>query len=92
MLINYGLYLVNVLVRAFERAIGWILGLMDSLVVTYGRRIVVEMVLESLAGIDRLLQFGKRYLERVRRTLRYRLYFEAVIEPMRARYRELKRR
>ena len=92
MVIKNALYLVNVLVRAFERAIGWILGLMDSLVVTYGRRIVVEMVLESLAWIDRLLQFGKRYLERVRRTLRYRLYFEAVTQPMRARYRELKRR
>jgi hypothetical protein len=92
MLIKCGFYLVNVLVRAFERAIGWILGLMDSLVVTYGRRVVVEFVLQSLAWVDRLLLFGKRYLEQVRTTLRYRLYFEAVTGPMRVRYRELKRR
>jgi hypothetical protein len=92
MLIRNALYLVNVLVRAFERTIGWILGLMDSLVLTCGRRIVVELVLEPLAWIDRLLQFGKRYLEQVRTILRYRLYFEAVTEPMRTRYRELKRR
>lgn len=92
MLIKYCLYLVNVLVRAFERAIGWVVGLVDSLGVISGRRIVVELVLETLEWIDRLLLVGKRYLERVGKTLSYRLYFEAVTGPMRTRYRELKRR
>jgi len=92
MLIKNVLYLVNVLVRAFERTIGWVVGVTDSLGVVCGRRIVVELVLEALDWIDRLLLVGKRYLERVRTTLRYRLYFEAVTGPMRTRYRELKRR
>ena len=92
MLYKYTMYLVNVLVRAIERAIGWIVGLMDSLILNCGRRLVVEIVLETLAWIDRLLVAGKRYLEGVRRTLRYRLYFEAVTRPMSARYRDLKKR
>jgi len=92
MLIKYGLYIVNVLVTAFERTIGWVVGVMDSLVVICGRRVVVELILEILDWIDRLLVLGKRYLERVRKTLRYRLYFESVTGPMRIRYRELKRR
>ena len=92
MLIQYGLFLVNVLVRAFERTIGWVVGVMDSLGVICGRRLVVQFILEILDVIDRLLLLGKRYLERVRTTLRYRLYFEAVTMPMRIRYRELKRR
>jgi hypothetical protein len=92
MLIKNVLYLVNVLVRAFERTIGWVVGVTDSLGVVYGRRIVVELVLEALDWIDRLLLVGKRYFEQVRTTLRYRLYFEAVTGPMRTRYRELKRR
>ena len=92
MLVKYALYLVNVLVRAFERIIRWVVGVMDSLGVIHGRRIVVEFVLEILEWIDRLLIVGKRYLERVRKTLRYRLYFEAVTGPMGSRYRDLKRR
>ena len=92
MLIKYGLYILNVLVTAFERTIGWVVGVMDSLVVICGRRVVVELILETLDWIDRLLVLGKRYLERVRKTLRYRLYFESVTGPMRIRYRELKRR
>jgi len=92
MLIKYGLYIVNVLVTAFERTIGWVVGVMDSLVVICGRRVVVELILEILDWIDGLLVLGKRYLERVRKTLRYRLYFESVTGPMRIRYRELKRR
>ena len=91
MLVKYGLYLANILVRVFERTIGWVVGIMDSLVVVYGRRLVVKWVLESLGSIDRLLQAGKRYFERVRMVMRYRLYFEAVTGPMRRRYRELKR-
>jgi len=92
MLIKYGLYILNVLVTAFERTIGWVVGVMDSLVVICGRRVVVELILEILDWIDGLLVLGKRYLERVRKTLRYRLYFESVTGPMRIRYRELKRR
>jgi hypothetical protein len=92
MLVKHILYLVTVLVGAFERTIGGIVGIMDSLVVIRGRRIVVELILEALEWIDRLLLAGKRYLEGVRTILRYRLYFEAVTGPMRTRYRELKRR
>jgi hypothetical protein len=92
MLIKHVLYLVNVLVRVFERTIGWVIGLMDSIGLFRSRRVVVELVLETLEWIDRLLLLGKRYLERVGKTLRYRLYFEAVTRPMRSRYRELKRR
>ncbi|UCF99375.1 MAG: hypothetical protein JSV89_07505 [Spirochaetaceae bacterium] len=91
MLIKHVLYLVNVFVRAFERTIGWVVGVMDSLSVICGRRIVVDLVLELLEWIDQLLEVGKRYLERVSKTLRYRLYFEAVTRPMQTRYRELKR-
>jgi hypothetical protein len=91
MLNKYTMYLVNILVEAIERAIGWVVGLMDSLILTCGRKILVEIVLQTLGWIDRLLVSGKRYLEGVRRTLRYRLYFEAVTRPMSARYRELKR-
>ena len=92
MLVKYALYLVNILVRAFERTIGWVLGVIDFLGVIHGRRIVVGFVLEVFEWIDRLLMVGKQYLERVRKTLRYRLYFEAVTGPMRSRYRDLKRR
>ena len=92
MLVKYALYLVNILVRAFERTIGWVVGEMDSLGVIHAPRIVLELVLKILGSVDRLLIVGKRYLERVRKTLRYRLYFEAVTGPMRRRYRDLKRR
>lgn len=92
MIKKYGLYLVNALVRAFERTIGWVVGVMDSLVRIYGRRLVVERVLKILRTFDGLLLIGKRYLIQVRRTMRYRLHFEAVTEPMRERYRELRRR
>jgi hypothetical protein len=91
-LVKYGLYLVNVLVAAFERAISRVVGVMDTLGVIRSPRIAVDLVLEILELIDRLLLLGKRYLERVRRTMRYRLYFEAVTGPMRTRYRELKRK
>ena len=92
MLIKHLLYLINVLVRAFEGAIGWVIGVMDYLCVICGRRIFVELFLEVLEYVDRLLLVGKRYLEMVRKTLRYRLYFEAVTQPMRARYRQLKKK
>ena len=91
MLIQYGLYLINGLVRALERAIAWVVGIIGSLGVIHGPRIVVELVLQILESIDRLLVVGKRYLEQVRTTMRYRLYFEAVTGPMQKRYRELKR-
>jgi len=91
MFLKYGLYLVSILVKAFERTIGWVVGVIDSLGVTHGPRIVMELVLEILEWVDGLLIMGKRYLERVRKTLRYRLYFEAVTGPMRTRYRALKR-
>jgi hypothetical protein len=91
MLIKYVLYLVNVLVRAFEGTTSRVLGIIDSLVVVRGPRIVLEGVLQILESLDRLLVVGKGYLKRVRKTLRYRLYFEAVTGPMRTRYRELKR-
>jgi hypothetical protein len=92
MLVKYGLYLVNVLVRTCERIIGRCVGVMDSLGVIHAPRIVRELVFEILEIIDMLLLVGKRYLVRVRTTMRYRLYFETVTGPMRARYRELKRR
>ena len=88
---GYSLYLINGLVRALERATAWVVGMMDSLGVIRGPRIVVELVLQLLESMGRLLVVGKRYLEHVRMTLRYRLYFEAVTGPMRKRYRELKR-
>ena len=92
MITKYGLYLVNALVRSFERTIGWVVGVMDRLVLNYGRRLVVKRILEILQTIDGLLLVGKRYLIQVRRTMRYRLHFEAVTGPMRERYRELRRR
>ena len=92
MLIQPVLYLVGVLVRTFEKTISWIVDLRNSLYMICGQRIVVELVLEILGSVNKILLFGKRYLERVGRTLRYRLYFEAVVRPMRLRYRELKRR
>jgi hypothetical protein len=92
MLIKYGLYLVNILVRGFESTTSWVMGIIVSLGVSRGPRIVVEQVLRILESLDRLLAVGKGYLEQVRKTLRYRLYFEAVTGPMRTRYRELKRR
>jgi hypothetical protein len=84
--------MINVLVRTFEELISWIVEAMDSLCVLHGRRIIVGLVLEILESADRLLLMGKRYLDQVRRTLRFRLHFEAVTAPMRARYKELKRR
>jgi len=92
MLIKYGLYLVNILVRGFESTTSWVMGIIVSLGVSRGPRIVVEQVLRILESLDRPLAVGKGYLEQVRKTLRYRLYFEAVTGPMRTRYRELKRR
>jgi hypothetical protein len=92
MITKYGLYLVNALVRAFERTIGWVVRAMDSLILIYGRQLVGGWLLEILQSIDGLLLVGKRYLIQVRKTMRYRLYFEAVTGPMRERYRELRRR
>ena len=92
MITKYGLYLVNALVSSFERTIGWVVGVMDRLVLSYGRRLVVKRILEILQTIDGLLLVGKRYLIQVRRTMRYRLHFEAVTGPVRERYRELRRR
>jgi hypothetical protein len=92
MLIRHLLYLVNVLVRAFEGAIGWVVNLMDSLFLMRGRKMVLTLFFKILEAVDRSLLLGKRYLEQVRRTLRYRLYFEAVTHPMRARYKELKKK
>ena len=91
MLIRHVLYLVNVLVRAFERSIGWVVGVMESLFLIRGRRMVLTLFFKILEAVDRLLLVGKRYLEQVRKTLRYRLYFETVTRPMRARYKELKK-
>ena len=92
MIHKYGLYLVNALVGVCERTIGWVVGAMNYLVLIYGRQLVVEWLLEVLQSIDDLLLVGRRYLIQVRRTVRYRLYFEAVTQPMRERYRELRRR
>jgi hypothetical protein len=91
MLIKHLLYLVNVLVRAFEGAIGWVMGVMESLRLIRGCRMIVISFLQIFRAVDRLLLVGKRYLEQVRGTLRYRLYFESVTRPMRARYKQLKR-
>jgi len=92
MLIRHALYLVNVLVGAFKKTIGWIVGMKDSLFPICGQKLVVELVLEILDSVSKVLRAGKWYLEHVGRTLRYRLYFEAVVQPMRTRYRELKRK
>jgi hypothetical protein len=91
MLIRHLLYLVNVLVRAFERAIRWVAGVMDSLYLVRGYRMVLTLFFQILRAVDRLLLVVKLYLEQVRKTLRYRLYFEAVTHPMRARYKQLKK-
>ena len=79
MLIRHVLYLVNVLVGAFEEAIAWVVGTMDSLCLVHGRRIVLTLFFEILGTVDRLLLVGKRYLEQVRKTLRYRLYFASPL-------------
>ena len=92
MLIRHLLYLIIILVRVFEGAIGWVVGVIGSLCLIRGHRMVLTVFFEILEAVDRLLLVGKRYLEQVRKTLRYRLYFEAVTRPMRTRYRELKRR
>jgi hypothetical protein len=86
------LHLVNILVAALERAIGWILGVMDFLAVLYGRRFFESLAREVLQRIGRLLFLGKRYFEQVRTTLRYRLYFEAVTRPIHTHYKALKKR
>lgn len=91
MLVRHVLYLVNVLVRAFERVIGWVVGVMDSLFLIRGRRMVLTLFFKILETVDGLLLVGKRYLEQVRTSLRYRMYFDAVTRPMRARYKELKK-
>jgi len=91
MLVRHVLYLVNVLVRAFERAIGWVVGVMDSLFLIRGRRMVLTLFFKIFEAVDRWLLVGKRYLEQVRTSLRYRMYFDAVTRPMRARYKELKK-
>ena len=91
MLVRHVLYLVNVLVRAVERAIGWVVGVMDSLFLIRGRRMVLTLFFKILEAVDGLLLVGKRYLEQVRTSLRYRMYFDAVTRPMRARYKELKK-
>ncbi len=91
MLVRHVLYLVNVLVRAFERVIGWVVGVMDSLFLIRGRRMVLTLFFKILEAVDGLLLVGKRYLEQVRTSLRYRMYFDAVTRPMRARYKELKK-
>jgi hypothetical protein len=64
---------------------------MESLFLIRGRRMVLTLFFKILEAVDRLLLVGKRYLEQVRKTLRYRLYFEVVTRPMRARYKELKK-
>ncbi len=91
MLIRHVLYLINVLVGAFERVIDWVVGVMESLCLIRGRKVVLTLFFEILEAVDRLLLLGKRYLEQVRKSLRYRMYFEAVTHPMRARYRQLKK-
>ena len=92
MLIRHVLFLVNLLVRAFEKVIDWIVEVMDSLYIIGGRKIVLRLVFEVLGWVDHTLLVGKRYLEQVRKTLQYRLHFESVVQPMRNYYRELKRR
>lgn len=92
MLIRHVAYLVNVLVAAFKDAIAWIVGMKDSLCLAYGRRALVEPMFEILEYVNRLLRVGERYLEGVGDRLKYRSYFETVTRPMRARYRELKKR
>jgi len=91
MLVRHVLYLVNILVRAFERAIGWVVGLRDSLCSICTRRSVLILFFDIFRYVDRWLLTGKRYLEQVHTSLRYRLYFDAVTRPMRARYKELKK-
>lgn len=92
MLIKHLLYLVNVLVGAFDAAIAWVVGVMESLRLIRGsRRMVVTSFIRILRVVDRLLLIGNRYFRQVRKTLRYRLYFESVTQPMRTRYKELKR-
>jgi hypothetical protein len=92
MLTRHVLYLVNVLVDAFENVIGWIVGIKDSLCLVWGRRAVVEPILGILDYVNRLLRVGERYLQGVGEKLRYRSYFETVVRPMKTRYRELKKR
>ena len=91
MLVRHVLYLVNVLVRAFERAIGWVVGIRDSLCLVCSRRSALILFFGVFKYVNRWLLVRKRYLEQVRLSLRYRMYFDAITRPMRARYKELKK-
>jgi hypothetical protein len=92
MFVKMSLYLVNVLVRAFNRTIDWFVGATESPAVIRYPRIIRKLITNVLEAVDRVLLVGRRYLVRVRKTMKYRLYFEAVTEPMRCRYRESKRK
>ena len=55
MLIKHLLYLVNVLVRAFEGTIGWVMGVMESLRLIRGCRMIVISFLQ-------IFQFNPQHL------------------------------
>jgi hypothetical protein len=90
-LIGYVLFIVETLAGAFEAAIAWIVQISSSLYSSVGQKMLVRLVRENLESVKRLLQVGQRYLEHVRRTLQYRLYYQKVTDPMTARYRKLRR-
>ena len=92
MLRRHVLYLVNVLVDAFENAIGRIVAMKDSLCLIRGWRAVTRVLLGFLEQVNRLLRAGERYLEEVGKKLKYRSHFETVVRPMQIRYRELKKK
>ncbi len=92
MLVKAVLYLVNLMMRGLDRAALWVVDVMDSLYRLYRNTVVRRFFYALLDTVERLIAAGRGYLEQVRQTLRYRLYFDSVTGPMKAYYRRLRRR
>jgi hypothetical protein len=92
MLVKAVLYLVNLIMRGLDRAALWVVDVMDSLYRLYRNTVVRRFFYALLDTMERLIAAGRGYLDQVRQTLRYRLYFDSVTGPMKAYYRRLRRR
>lgn len=92
MLVKAVLYLVNLMMKGLDRAALWVVDVMDSLYRLYRNTVVRRFFYALLDTMERLIAAGRGYLDQVRQTLRYRLYFDSVTGPMKAYYRRLRRR
>ena len=86
------LFLVNTLMRGVDKALGWIIGFMEWVYRFWGKSVIRKWFFKFLKTANRLMSAGKKYLEQVGKTLRYRLYYATVTKPMKSFYRELRRR